>query len=49
MGQLKNEDKQATRLKNKTNERNKNKWTEKKKKKHVSQHKVIRRESTKAP
>ena len=50
MGQLKNEGKQATWLKNKTNERNKNKWTdERNKKKHVGQYKATRRERTKAP
>ena len=49
MGQLKNEDKQATRLKNKTNERDKNKWTDERNNKHVGQHKATRRERTKAP
>ena len=49
MGQLKNEGKQATRLKNKTNERNKNKRTDERNKKHVGQHKATRRERTKAP
>ena len=49
MGQLKNEGKQANRLKNKTNERNKNKWTDERNKKHVGQHKATRRERTKAP